>query len=82
MPSTRETAIIQLESCITEIRAWMSTNKLKLNDDKTKFLLFLPNHSTPRALNDSQTIHIGSDQVTLGTQAKNLDVILDSALSG
>ena len=77
VPSTSNAAIIQLESCITEIRAWMLINKLKLNVDKTKFLRFLPN--TVKALNHGQTIQIGSDQVNLGSQAKNLGVIPDSA---
>ena len=45
VPSTGDAAIIQLKSCITEIRAWMLINKLKLNDDKTEFLHFLPNQS-------------------------------------
>ena len=41
VPSMGDAAIIQLESCIAEIRAWMLLNKLKVNDDKTEFLCFL-----------------------------------------
>ena len=57
VPSTSESAIVQLEACISEIRAWMLINKLKLNDDKTEFLRFLPNHITLRALDNGQSIY-------------------------
>ena len=29
----------KIESCIKDIKLWMTVNKLKLNDDKTKFLV-------------------------------------------
>jgi len=28
-----------MENCTTDVRSWMSNNKLKLNDDKTEFLV-------------------------------------------
>ena len=31
--------IITLENCIRDIKTWMMKNFLKLNDDKTEFLL-------------------------------------------
>ena len=37
-----ETAIggnLKLNSCITNIRRWMITNKLKINDSKTEFIV-------------------------------------------
>ena len=33
------TALIGLQSCLASVQSWMSTNKLKLNSDKTEFLL-------------------------------------------
>ena len=30
---------IAMERCISDIRTWMLTDKLKLNDDKTEFML-------------------------------------------
>ena len=32
-------ALNGLQSCLASVQAWMSTNKLKLNSDKTEFLL-------------------------------------------
>ncbi len=57
----------------------MLINKVKLNDDKTVFLHFLPSRGT--ANNEDPTISIGSDEVSLSMQAKNLGVVLDSSLS-
>ena len=33
-------AIQCLEACIADIRTWMLTHRLKINDSKTEFLLF------------------------------------------
>ncbi len=81
VPSSSDAAIIQLESCITEIRAWMLANKLKLNDDKTEFLRFLPNRSMSDEKNQNPLICIGADRVSLSAHAKNLGVIMDPSLS-
>ena len=35
----------RLECCISDIRAWMKLNLLKLNDDKTEFLLLRTKHN-------------------------------------
>ena len=48
---------------------------------KLSFCTPPPNLSMVKALNHSQTIGIVSDQISLGSQAKNLGVILDSSLS-
>ena len=34
-----DAAITRIENCIDEIRAWMTDNYLKLNDDKTEFII-------------------------------------------
>ena len=36
----QETCIKRLEQCIEDARAWMAFNLLKLNDDKTEFIIF------------------------------------------
>ena len=42
VPGSGSGAITQLEARISDIRDWMLRNRLKLNDDKTEFLRFLP----------------------------------------
>ena len=39
IPIDQVTCITRLEMCIAEIRCWMRTNFLKLNDSKTEFIL-------------------------------------------
>ena len=38
-PSQSASAKYSLERCILDVRTWMSANKLKFNDSKTKFLI-------------------------------------------
>ena len=66
VPSTGDAAIIQLESCVAEIWAWILLKKLKLNDDKTEFLHFLPSQGAENSQGPS--ICIGSDDVSLSVQ--------------
>ena len=39
MATNQTDAVIAMERCISDIRSWMLTDKLKLNDDKTEFML-------------------------------------------
>ena len=34
----------RLERCVDELRSWMTFCKLKINDDKTEFVIFSTNH--------------------------------------
>ena len=36
----KEQCIEQLQGCIADIHKWMSANMLKLNDEKTEFIMF------------------------------------------
>ena len=37
--ATEEESIAAMENCIKAIRAWMITDKMKINDTKTEFLI-------------------------------------------
>ena len=39
-PQNSKIAMQQMEACIAEIKSWMASNFLKLNDDKTEFIMF------------------------------------------
>ena len=73
------TCLITLENCIAEIRQWMKDNFLKLNDDKTEFLLL----GSPNQLSkiDIPFIKIGDSQIMPSNQARNLGIIFDSSMS-
>ena len=68
------TEIFQIEICLQDIRKWMLANFLKLNDDKTEFLLIYPKSAAPSV---NSTIKIGDSIIHSVDSAKNLGVILD-----
>ena len=65
--------------CTKQIKAWMTQQMLKLNDDKTEVMLVGTNHQLNKI--DCSHMTIGDSQVPISTSVKNLGVILDSDLS-
>ena len=49
----------KLENCIFDICDWMRRNALKLNEDKTEFVIF----STKNNLRDNQCLIVGKDKI-------------------
>ena len=66
------------ERCIQEVQQWMVVNKLKLNGDKTDFLVLTARHRPPPPLD---SILIGADIIKASKCAKNIGAWLDSVLS-
>ena len=72
--------IVQVQDCITDLKTWMTVNKLQLNDDKTEFMLacpkkFLGLSSLPTSVNIKNT------RVSFSTSVRSLGVTLDQSLS-
>ncbi len=65
---------IKLEKCIEDIKQWMTLNKLKLNDNKTEFVIF------GRTNLPTGSIQIGEDNIPASHSARNLGVMLDSKM--
>ena len=67
MPGDEQLCLEELESCIQDVQIWMRTNLLKLNDDKTEFLII----GTPQQLAKVRTtsIKIGTDQIQCSESA-------------
>ena len=67
---------ILIENCIEEIREWMTQSRLKLNDDKTEFLVI----SLPYYKNKLKDVclNIGDSQIQTSPHCRNLGVIFDS----
>ena len=63
-----------IEACIQDIRSWMIFNKLKINDDKTEFLL-ISSQRTP--LHSDKSLKIGSCTISSSSSCRNLGVIFD-----
>ena len=68
-----------LENCIKDIKHWMIQNDLKLNTDKTVFLLF----GTPQQLANTtiSSFDAAGDIVERKLYARNLGVLLESCLT-
>ena len=74
-----DSCITTLDKCIQEIRSWMRQNFLKLNDEKTEFLLFGSRQQLSKV--SLPFITIGDSQITPSSQARNLGVIFDSTMT-
>ena len=71
--------VSDFESCFLSVKAWMLSNKLKLNDEKTEAMLV----GSRQAINltDAESIQIGGKNILLNPHVKNLGVFLDNTLS-
>ena len=68
----------RIQTCIKEIRLWMSQNFLKLNDNKTEFIVF----GTPVQLSKLKlsTLAVGDSSVNLSSKVRNLGAIFDNKM--
>ena len=69
----------RLKSCLSEIRDWMSSNMLKLNQDKTELIVFAPKHRV-KHISDFKLPFDGTI-LSDAKCVKNLGVFLDKTLS-
>ena len=66
--------------CLSDVRTWMLTNRLKINDEKTEFLLI----ASPHALSKMKTPHhlvVGNMSIPMSSSAKKLGVIFDNKMN-
>ena len=66
----------RLESCLDDIKIWMLSNKLKLNDDKTELIVCNPRNFDFELGN----ILIGDQLISPSSNARNLGVVIDDKL--
>ena len=69
-------ALNGLQSCLASVQSWMSTNKLKLNPDKTKFLLIGNERQRSKYLSMFPIELLGVETYP-AKSARNLGVIFD-----
>lgn len=79
-PSDGKDMVEKLESCVSDVRDWMSNNFLKLNDSKTEFMIISGSRGKlPEPNIDS--IKIGKEIVNPVPSAKNIGAIFDNHLT-
>ena len=64
-----------MEGCIKEIRSWMAENFLKLNDDKTEFLIIGSKSQLKKV--KTSTIQIGTSVISSTSSARNIGAMFD-----
>ena len=72
-------SLIKLNICISEIRVWMIKTKLKVNDSKTVFIIFLSPLLKPNLSDLSNSV--GYTQVSPSYKMRDLDVVFDQYLT-
>lgn len=79
-PRESRNAVQNMKNCTNDLRQWIDTNHLKLNDSKTEYLLIGTKTNLKKA-QDLSSITIGSDIISAADCAKNIGAVLDSTLS-
>ncbi|XP_071847575.1 uncharacterized protein [Apostichopus japonicus] len=72
-------AVTALQECISDVRHWMLTNKLKINDSKTEFIILGGRQQLEKVT--ISDITVGDAQITPCSKVRNLGVIFDEKLS-
>ena len=70
-------AIISLQNCILEVIKWMTSNVLKINEEKTEYIFF----NSTNIPSISYTLQIGDNSIPMSGQVKILGVTLDSTMT-
>ena len=65
-----------MERCIRTVRAWLIVDKLKLNEDKSDFLLIGTRQQLSKVRTDS--LMVGDTQVKSVSEVRNLGVSFES----
>ena len=73
-------ALDKLSHCLDDVKRWLSTNKLKLNPDKTEFIVF-GSKSQREKLDHSFPVNILSNLISPVDAVRNLGVWFDSDFS-
>ena len=69
-----------MQDFISDVKTWMTSNKLKLNDDKTECLLIVSDR-TSLPVPHPTSIHVGDTDILFSLQATILGVTLTTNLS-
>ena len=72
-------SISKVNSCLSDIRRWMITNKLKINDSKTEFIVC----RSPQLRCDLSglSVNVGESQITQSLKVRDLGVTFDQFLN-
>jgi hypothetical protein len=76
---TTNEAVQRIENCLADIFAWMHSNMLKLNADKTELIVFAPKQTSKHMVDISNiSINVGDSTAQSKTCVRNLGAMFDS----
>jgi len=78
-PNDISNSITKLQNCFKKTSSWLSSNFLKLNDEKTEILLI--GSDSLRCKVNLDKIRLGNADIKLSSSARNLGVYFDNALN-
>ena len=70
------TLITRTQDCIADLKDWMTTNKLQLNDDQTELMFITPTRLTNHSSLPS-SITINDSIVSVSLSVRSLGVVLE-----
>ena len=76
-PAERAEATARITTCMSDVKSWSTTNKLKLNDSKSEFIHFVSCFSKRKQMT---SVHIGDSVMNISAEVRNLGVRFDSSL--
>jgi len=79
LPGDLDAAHLRLVACFDEVRAWLLTHRLQLNDAKTEFLCVLSPHHLRKHGQDA--IRLGDVTIAPADAVRSLGVMLDKHLN-
>ena len=65
----------ELEKCVTDLKVWMNENRLKMNNNKTEFILFGSKPQLDKC--KTKTLNVNNTEIELADKVKYLGVLLD-----
>jgi hypothetical protein len=71
----------EISGCMSELSEWMSSHRLKLNQDKTEFMWFGTLNQLAKLREDMPQLTLGNCVIPVSDEARSLGVILDSDLA-
>jgi len=75
-PSQLAMATTQIEDCVGLIQAWMCKHQLKMNDEKTEFMVISSKHMAAKIA--PQSLAVGGHHIAPSPTASSLGVLVDS----
>ena len=73
--------LLKLEKCIYGLKSWLTANKLKVNDEKTEFIIMYPKRFSKNICIENCVLSLGNSKIKPTEKVRNLGSVFDSHMS-